>query len=310
MSANPYAKAIARLRDAAVHAAWTQWSALGFAMHGAKPGRAVIDPEALVLASLAFDAEERRLGRVLKFWLSDGARLLSAGRYGNLLEEYPQSVQVKGRQLAAGLVWAGDARFRRIAGEPLVTGGLEPHPMGSAGLVLRDRTTLLLKLRLAFGVGIKADALGFLVGLAGARFAVRSVAERLGYEERPTRRALEDLAAAGLIAMEATSPVSYRADLDRWSELFGFNRNDPPLWRNWRELYLIVAALMDWLEHASSDWSAYVLGSRLRDQFETLEPALLRSVPDRPDWALPPEDWPAAFESWTERVVRLIRATA
>jgi hypothetical protein len=310
MSANAYAKAIARLRAAAVHAAWTQWSSLGLAMHGAKPGHAVIDPEALVLASVAFDAEELRLNRVLQMWLSSGARVLSAGRYGNLLEEYPESVRRTGRELGAALVFAGDVRFRRIAGEPLKTGGWKVSTMASTPLVLRERTTLLLKLRLAFGVGIKADALAFLIGLAPSRHSVRAVADRLGYEERPTRRALEDLAAAGLIAMEATSPVSYRADLNRWSDLFGFNPQEPALWRNWRELYLVVALLSDWIEHASADWSTYVAGSRLRDQFEKLEPTLLRSIPDRPDWTLVPDEWPSAFESWAARVESLMRATA
>ena len=310
MSVKTYAKAIARLREAAVHAAWTQWSSLGMAMHGAKPGHAVIDPEALVLASLAFNTDERRLDRVLTVWLSEERRLLSAGRYGNLLEEYPQSIQKRGRGLAAELVSHGDVRFRRIAGKTPATASLNVPSVLSPSLVLREPTTLMLKLRLAFGVGIKADALAFLIGLAPSRHSVRAVAERLGYEERPTRRALEDLAAAGMISTDATSPVSYRADVERWSGLLGLNLGEPVFWRNWRELYLMVATLADWVERASADWTGYVAGSRLRDQFEALEPTLLRSVPDRPDWISPPEKWPAAFESWVERVTALLRGTA
>jgi hypothetical protein len=308
MSVTPYARSIALLREAAIHAAWVQWSSLGLAMHGARPGHAVIDPEALVLASLAFDRDERRLDRVMVAWLTGGARLLSAGRFGNLMKEYPEPVQAKARSLAASLVAAGDARFKRLAGRAH-PGREVVRPRGApSGIALRERTTLMLKLRLALGVGIKADALAYLIGL-DARYTVRQVSDSLGYEERPTRRALEDLHAAGFVGLDATSPVTYRADLAKWQSLLAFP-NEPPLWRQWRELYQVVAHVSDWESRVSDKWTPYVQSSRLRDLLEVLGPTLVRCVPDRPDWQNDVELWPGAFHEWASRLAKRMHATA
>jgi hypothetical protein len=316
MSARTYASLVAPLKEVAIRAAWTQWSTLGFAAPsaGVQPGHAIVDPEALLLASLAFDKDERRLERVLWSWLDSGVRLLSASRMANLVSDYPGWMAERVGRFAADAVAAGDPRWKRMAGKARAS-GRAPAGRGvaaAATMPLRDRTTLLLRLRLAFGVGIKADALTYLVARQGLRATVREMASDLGYFDRAVRRAVEDLAAARFVTMEATSPVSFRVDVKPWQALLGFAKDREPLWRNWRELYAIVVGILEWGAVADrAGWTPYVAASRLRDAFESLEPMLQRaSVGERPDWGSPPDRWLEEMEKWVKEMAYRLKSVA
>ena len=304
MSARTYASLVAPLKEAAIGAAWSQWSALGLAAptRGEPAGHAVIDPEALVLASLAFDQEERRLDQVLWGWLDGGARLLSASRMANLIDDYPGWMAERVARFAADAVVAGDVRWKRLAGKTRAS--MRPAGRGKGGATwpLRDRTTLLLRVRLAFGVGIKADALTYLIARQGARATVRDMASDLGYHDRAVRRAVEDLVGARFVTMEPTSPVSFRMDAKPWYQILDLEEDREPRWRNWRELFAITVGIVDWSTAADrSAWTPYVAASRLRDAFDRLEPLLLRAyVRERPDWAQPPERWLDEMKGWVE----------
>ena len=62
-------------RQAAVRVAWAQWSSLGAPTADASSATSIIDPEALVLVSLAMLDEERRLADMLAWWARVGSRL-------------------------------------------------------------------------------------------------------------------------------------------------------------------------------------------------------------------------------------------
>jgi hypothetical protein len=80
MSAPPIANPLGSLREAAVRAAWTQWGAIFTFAASPRPAHAIVDPEALLLASLGLTEQEPRLRRVLDVWAQYGARLLSVQR--------------------------------------------------------------------------------------------------------------------------------------------------------------------------------------------------------------------------------------
>src|SRR5687767_9805057 len=65
--------AAAHLRDATLDVIWRQWAALGGSAASRARAHAVVDPEALVLASLAFVSEEPRLADVLHDWITRNA---------------------------------------------------------------------------------------------------------------------------------------------------------------------------------------------------------------------------------------------
>lgn len=310
MSSPTFASLVAPLRGAAVRAAWTQWGAISSAATG-PAGHAVVDPEALVLASLALAPHEPRLDRVMRLWISQGARVLSAGRLSNLRRDYPDTLAPAVAEFAALVLGVGDARWRKLAGSPAAPAD---HPRGP-GRPLPDQrrpTALMLRLRLGLGVGIKADALSFLIGLAGSAHSVREIAKATGYGERAVRRGLEDLAAARLLDGRPTSPATYLARKEQWYGVLGIEEAVAPLWRYWHELFVIAHALDDWARRAdAAGWARYVAGSRLRDVFERLAPFLLRAgVGDLPDWSSPPEDWPLAVEPWVAGMAKRLTAVA
>lgn len=315
MSVPRCAKLVAPLREAAVQAAWTQWAALGYVLPSVnnRDGHAIVDPEALVLATLALRDYERRFEHVLWGWMDRTSRLLSASRITSLLKDYPAWMSERVARFAADAVAAGDPRWKKLAGKAQRT-VQQPAGKGvpSSTTPLRQRTTLMLRLRLAFGVGIKADALTCLIARMGGRATIREIADDLGYFDRAVRRSVEDLAAAQLIDAEATSPVSYQVRAGPWFALLGLDRNEPPAWRHWRDLYAIVVRLDAWAAAADeASLSQYVAASRLRDTFDALDPLFLRSyVRERPDWAGPPEQWLTEFESWVSGFSHRLTATA
>jgi hypothetical protein len=251
-----------------------------------------VDPEALVLATLVLEEHERRLSRLVQMWIGVGSRLLSAGRLASLLRDYPESVTPKVAAFAAEAVRAGDARWKRLAGKAKAKVARRPS-VEAVTPDLRQPSTLMLRLRLALGVGIKADALAFLLGRAGARATVRQVASGTGYYQRAVRRALDDLVAARFVAVQATSPISYSAQWADWEQLLGVDQSNAPLWRCWHELYLVVVALDSCGREAdAARWSGYVAASRLRDVFERIAPFRTRAyVHEAPDWEKPSEEW-------------------
>jgi hypothetical protein len=280
MSSRPIASAIAGVREAAARAAWAQWGAIFTPAGGQRAARAIVDPEALLLGSLALVGHEPRLWRVARLWARYGARLLSVQRAKNIQRQFPTSVAGKlGEFARLAVVDGGDVRWRSLAGastEAASGGRREPQ----ARRVLAGGPALMLRLRLGFGVGIKADVIAHLVGLAGGGATVQQVAEATQYYGRAVRRAIEELTASGFIEARSTAPASYRVDLDKWTRLLGITRDDPPAWRPWSSVYAFVAALDAWASGPAPE-SAFVLASEARDLMarhaRALEPAGVRA---------------------------------
>lgn len=264
MSSQPITKAIAAVREAAAGAAWSQWGAIFTPAAGRRPARAIVDPEALLLASLVLSGHEPRLWRVARLWARDGARLLSVQRVKNLGRQFPNSVtEPLGEFALLAIADGGDLRWRSLAADSAQAkpaGRREPH----ANLMLEGAPALMLRLRLGFGVGIKPDVVSNLVGLGGSGATVQQIAAGIQYYGRAVRRAIEELVASGFIEARSTSPASYRIDLGKWAELLAIDVDDPPAWRPWAGLYAFVAALEAWGSGPTPD-SAFVLASEARD---------------------------------------------
>jgi hypothetical protein len=279
MSSQPVAKAVAGLREAASRAAWTQWGAIFTAAGVRRSARAIVDPEALLLGSLALMGHEPRLWRVARLWARYGARLLSVQRAKNIGRWFPASATERLGEFARLAVTAGgDVRWQSLAG-PLPENARAPRREPEAGLVLGGGPALMLRLRLGFGVGIKADVVSHLVGRAGGGATVQQIAEATRYYGRAVRRAVEELAASGFVEARATAPASYRVDLDKWTGLLAIRSDDPPAWRPWAAVYAFVSALDVWASGPAPQ-TAFVLASEARDLMaehaRALEPAGVR----------------------------------
>lgn len=266
----------------------------------------LVDPEALVLVSLVLLHDERRLGDLMHDWGARNSDLLSVQRVKNLEADYPEPVR---GPLAQRLAWfatvardAGkDLRWRSLAQGWADAGERRPEPApeaGEAGVWARGAhapqrastksratrarltagPTLILRLRLGVGVGVKADLLAFLLARVEEWATVRDVADAIGYTVAAVRRAAEDLAAARLIESLDRQPASYRATRGAWAPLLGLE-DRPPRWASWHERFVFAAAFLDWAEVARErPLSAYAFGAHGRQLLERHRPAFERDL--------------------------------
>jgi hypothetical protein len=271
------------VRDATLEILWQQWRIVG-AMTTVSRARvdssvsaqpiALIDPEALVLASLLRASDEPRVLDIVRDWTTRNSTLLSVQRMNNLVERYPEALQ---GQLTRRVAWlatiaseAGkDPRWRPLAKhwadsahlEPLfvatqasrASGESVPHATRTKSRATPARlispATLLFRLRLGLGVGIKADAIAYLLARTDMWSTVRDVSEALCYTPVATRRAIDDLAAARLIDVREESPARYRAHTDDWKALL-LLQNTGVRWGGWQERFAFVAAILHWADEA------------------------------------------------------------
>ncbi len=274
MSDSGWRKAVERLRAVATDVAWLQWRTVGAPAASGRKARAMVDPEALLLLSLYLSDSERRLVRITGWWAKVGARLLSAQRIKNLLHEYGHGElrERTGGFAQLALEQANDVRWRTLA-----KGGAHPAPRAKDLGATPDFTepaALLLRLRMGFGVGVKADALAFLLGGHGVKQTVKQIAAATSYRVGSVRRAVEEMAAARLVRAWRTAPASYSAEIDSWSQLLGLGE-EPPLWRYWAAVFPLVVDALDWGKgDGGRAVTPYVRGSKARDLVERHDAAL------------------------------------
>ncbi|HEY5060146.1 MAG TPA: hypothetical protein VII52_01360 [Gemmatimonadaceae bacterium] len=297
----------ADLRSTVLRVVWRQWRELGAgAAGGSESGghqlRALIDPEALVLISLMLIRDERRLSDVLYDWAVQNSDLLSVQRLKNLETDYPAPVQ---GPLTHRLSWFAmvaldegkDSRWKSLAQARSERAAIAPHahgqqdesltviepaaharaayPSGDVFAKLRGvrvRLTpdaaLLLRLRLGFGVGLKADVVGFLLTRVDDWATVRDITDALGYTVAAVRRVAEDMAAARLIESRDGQPASYRTAVDAWKSLLRFT-DRPPRWASWQERFVFATSFLHWAEEIGDrPLSAYAFGAQGRHMLE------------------------------------------
>ena len=265
MSVRDVTNATRHLQETTLGVLWRQWGTLG-ASTVSDSARSLIDPEALVLASLVFQDAERRLSDVLRWWARTGAPLLSVTRTRSLARQFPDAIRDRLGEFAAMAVLEGrDFRWRPLAHPSSSPAGRRTKVLGAAPRFLAP-PALLLRLRLGFGVTVKADLLAALLGSSEGWLSVKQIAASLGYATQSVRRAADDLVAARLIQATGETPTGYRVDPKSWAGFLGTPANLPP-WRHWTPVFAFVADLSEWMQKGmgSAAPSDYVLSSRARD---------------------------------------------
>jgi hypothetical protein len=264
------------IRAAATEVVWRQWSALGGMTSARTRATSLVDPEALVLMSLTLEADEPRLGDVLVDWALRNSELLSVQRMGNLADRYPKLTRARLHGFAR-IAWneGKDHRWKKLAGGEavdLTRRGNKPRAVRALAI---EPAALIVRLRLAFGIGIKADLLAYLLGTEHEAWAdVSAITAATGYTVAAVRKAARDLTEARFIETMAGARAEYRAPRDGWRALLGVTHM--PVWRNWNEPFAFVAALLDWATaSAGRPLTPYVLESTGRDLLEA-HPAAFR----------------------------------
>lgn len=294
---------------------WLQWRALGAQTATRADARSMVDPEALVLMSLALTTTEPRLRDVMADWVVLNASLLGVQRIKNLIAHHPgDDVQARvGAFAYLVLSEAKDVRWRSMAMEPgkRTEARRRTNKLRAREASFDHAAALWLKLRLALSVGIKADTMAFLLGSGDTWASGRAIARATSYTLPAVRRAIADLSHAGLVFTRdrPQSAAEYAVRRQSWVEAFGLD-GMAPVWRNWHERFAFVTAFLAWGEKGEGKTvSKYAFGALGRDlldrhafaldEVEGVETAQARRKTT---------DWPAAVERtvrhFTQRLVR------
>jgi hypothetical protein len=265
------------LRTAVLDGLWRQWSAVGASAAANRPARAVVDPEALVLASLCLIDDEPRLADVIAQWSLVNGGLLSVQRIKNLsagfsgvsphLAAFARLMDTEsGEKRWEKLVRAGDAALRYRQGRSrTVRVPFERLPL------------LLLRLRVLLGVGVKADAVSLLlthkrsIGYVNAS----EIARLVGYETVVVRRVLQGLAEAGWLH-EVTSPaLAYSADESSLGRLLGVAYDEMPPWGYTAGVFAMAIDVLTQTARFSESASEFAVDAALEELENTHRQALV-----------------------------------
>jgi hypothetical protein len=273
-----------RAQRVALEVARAQWSVLNPMLAGPVNRQPVslLDPEALLLASLGLWDEERRLMDVLAWWAVRGAALTSVRRLDTLKTAFPEAARERIGYFASWAEAGGDLRWKgqKRTDTELRTG------KGPSELSLLAPSTLLLRLRAAFGVSAKPDVFAFLLTQDGAAATPKDMARAVGYAEKNVRMAARDLTLAGFVNEEEVYPVAYssRPGFPK-SFLRLLNRDGSgervPDWIHWAAVYPFLLKVASWCD-PDRPTSNYMLSSRARELYEEY-----RWVFRRPELKLP-----------------------
>ncbi|MCC7134626.1 MAG: hypothetical protein IT352_18350 [Gemmatimonadales bacterium] len=278
-----------------VNVLWRQWRAVGGGASG-RPAVGLIDPEVLVLGSLYVTDAEPRLWTVMTDWLLEGSRFLSVQRLRNLRAGFPSGNDRLGELADFVANTARDARWRALRSP-------KPHTpperelssrRRSSELVLDSPATLMLRLRAAFGVGLKADLLTFLLGQR-YRATVATAANALGYSTAHVFRGFQDLLVARLVQVtDIPAAAQYSIPFPGWATLLGLE--DVPDWRPWKSTAGYALHLLGWVRQRQSqtvtDYAAAAALRELAEQWtaESARAGFADSLPPAPDGANV-DDW-------------------
>jgi len=263
-----------RLHASLLDFLWDQWVALGLAGHASgAPVPFVIDPEALLFASLGFAMDEARFRGEVLDWLTRNGALLSVQRMKNLdlsmRVASPDSVQA----LAGFMEKAGYRNWKLL--EARVSSGTNsefPESVGRGMSRTPDSArpeAFLLRLRLLFGVNARAEVITWLLTHVDGHAA--RIARETGWFSKSVQTILNDLDQAGMLVAR-TDGKRKEFGLHPRGGILNPDLATPLHWFSQAPFYLGVHHVFRTLEQANlSDLSAAAQAIAIRRDLPPLE---------------------------------------
>jgi len=200
-------KQLERLQNAVVDFLWDQWVTLGVA--GRPSGEKmpfIVDPEALLLATMRFGSGEGRLVSVMLDWLSRNGGLISLQRLKNVQMSSRVGCRQDLAELGRFMEKAGFRNWKslaswaeKVSSRTGDTGAFENVEMRELGLppdCLRPET-FLLRMRGIFGVSARPEVLTWL--LTHSEGYAAEIARETAWFSKSVQAILNDLELAGLV---------------------------------------------------------------------------------------------------------------
>ncbi len=208
---------------------------------------------------------EPRIHDILFSWIHVNAGLLSVQHRKNLQKDYPPALRARVSDFARqARTLAHHPRWSSLAGD----GESEARPpQWNAGRAaaprMRSAASLMLRLRLAMGVGTKADVLTVTLG-SDRPLTVRQLSDNLSYTAVGVRSAVNDLSTAGFMVSASGKPAAYTAPHSEWSALLGLRER--PLWVAWHFWFALVADYLAWADKVKGkSLGDYAIDVKLRE---------------------------------------------
>lgn len=253
-----------QLIAAAVDSAWRQWQRVGASTsRGVLPNNVIVDPEALIVASVRLSGHDRRLPELAEEWAVVNSDLISTGRLRVLRKDASKKSSDELGALCARVAYrTKDSRWKALATSTQIAAVTGPRQSDSRKAARPDwklESSRMLQLRLLFGVGVKPDAIAVLIGQLDSWLDVQEVCEQTAYTAAAVRVALGDLAEAGLLESTTGHRVRFRFTRKLWGAISSepmtglkkaLGLPSEPRWRRYKEAYSFVADWVDSFEGA------------------------------------------------------------
>lgn len=286
------------LRTTTAALLWRQWGALG-GMTNATGSRRVVDPEALVLGTLALPALEPRAVEVARSWIWHNHDRINVPRLRGLARHFPTATGAL-IELAALADAAGGAPWKQLAGRPASSQKTTKPRDRAVRTRLVGTPTLMLTMRMGVGVTARADILTYLIANSGMseRWAsVSRIATTLGYTVAAVRRAADAMAEADFVESLAgvgegrgRAARMYRVRGNRWNGMLSLSDLG---WSDWQETYRLVADLEALLAKAPPGTvTPYILSGWFGVLMAKYPGAIPETLSDPPALPEEVEEWP------------------
>jgi hypothetical protein len=269
--------------------AWRQWSQIGVSASVTGNDQWAMDPEALILFTLATARQDPRLFDEVLDWVALNQKLLSIQRLRNLTSKFP----VEASLVAAVVAWtkgsaptdtlvsqehadqASQRVFRpEVAGfvaraDPVFADYGFLRPVAARSGKSREPDTarpvnFAFRLRQLFGPGSRSEVMRVLLTYADGALDAARIADEAGFAKRNVNEALTVLTASGAVSARwAGNERHFRARPQQWVSLLELD--GLPTFVSWVHLLPAALEISMWLdEKATAAESGYLLSSQAR----------------------------------------------
>jgi len=281
---------------------WRQWAQAGVSASVEGADRWAIDPEALILFTLAVAKRDPRLFDETLDWMAANRGILNMQRLRNLSRRFPLDPRLVGAVTA----WIGDPVPALILEERDLPSGevpvfsrdvlsfvREPDPVfaeygyirprvvrsGKSGEPdLKVRANFAFQLRHLFGPGSRSEVIRILLTFTDGPLDAARISDEAGFAKRNVSATLASLVAAKVVkARWSGNERHFIAYRDKWATLLeiGPSQKFLPEFISWVHLFPACLEVVDWLDRMSeTEESDYLLSSHARDLINRIAPDL------------------------------------
>ncbi len=306
-----------KTRQGFLEFAWRQWAQAGLSASIAGLDDWAIDPEALILFTMAVARRDPRLFDEMLDWLAANRRLLSMQRLRNLTGRFP----VDARLVSAVITWAGEPpttqwlKSQRVTSQvPATVPVFSPDVLGFVGELdptfaeygyIRPRATrsgksrepdikipanFAFQLRHLFGAGSRSEVMRVLLTLRDGSLDAARISDECGFAKRNVNDILTSLVTSRVVKTRWSGNerhfIAYR---DKWATLLevGPSGEQIPSFVSWVHLFPAALEILTWLDSAAeANDSDYLISSQARGLMQhvtrDLEIAGIDVSPKRP----------------------------